>query len=308
MPKIRFPKSNSLRWVRLQNYSLPESDDTRLYYDFAYTNITNQCYFPKIYKDTLWQQFRTDAEDIAGYLVNENGIEVDITGNITDGIVNPNGTTQYELFMDLSGYPVGKYYFIITFTELIEGNFYKNEFQTEWFDLISDTTDLVKVEWENTSFGTYNDGIIWSQKQQLYIDGLVVDSVFGVEKNVFTTENNKLKTTQAAPIKSKILKTELLPDYILEIINIALQKSNFYVNDVRYNSDGTFEAERQGDTRSYPISITLQVVEDVNGIGYEDYTDDAVYEGEQVTYEAGYILINDTDRLLINATDKLLKS
>ena len=309
MPKIRFPKSNSLKWVRLQDYSFAESDDTRLYYDFAYTNIYNQCYFPKIYKDSIWQQFRTDSSTIQAFLVNESGIETDITGSITDGLVNANGTTQYELFLDLSTYSTGRYYFLINFIDTVDSVLTSNDYQTEWFELIDDTTDLIKCEWQNISFEPYNDGIVWSQKQKIYVDSIVVDSVFGVEKNVFITENYKLKTTQSQPTKSKVWQTELLPDYLLEIINVAMQKTNFYLNDIRYNSEGTFEeAERQGDSRFYPMQITLQLVEDQHGIAYEDYTDDPELTGELVTFDPGFVLINSTDTVLIGATDKLLKS
>lgn len=279
MAKIRYPKANSLRVIRLEDYDLLQSDDTRLYYDFNYQTLVNDCYFTKIlYTDNIWLQFRTDYQNVSAYLIaKDTGAEVNITSSISPGITNPNGTIQHELALStlaLSGY----YYIRFDFDQ--DRNNPIATYQTEWFEIITDTTDLLNIKWYNSDFNTYNDGIIWSQPQSIWVSSRISDLLVGVENSQFTTENGKLKTTQARPIKSKKWELELVPDYVLELFNLYMQTGKFYINEVRYNAESSFEEqERLGDTRLYPLVVTLRMVEDHLGIGYEDYTDDAELTG-----------------------------
>jgi hypothetical protein len=301
MAKIRFPKSNSLPFKRMQDYTLLQSDDTRLSPDFDYPSLENPCYFIKHLKTyPIWFQFRSDTDNIEAYLIDENKTEVDVTDDIVTGATLANGTKQRELNLELAAYE-GYYKFRVDFLEFVDGSYYKTEYESDWFEIISSLNNtLLQYEWKSSDFKPYDDGMIWSQTQKIWIESRISDYVPFVEKSVFDTESYKLKTTQAQPIKRKNLEIELIPDYLAEKINIALSHDTFYINSVRFNSEETIEVERQGDTRLYHGSIVLQMVEDAHGIGYEDYTDDADLLGEQIAIETSYSLINDTDFSIIN--------
>jgi len=300
MAKIRFPKANSLRVICLEDYDELQSDDTRLYYDFDYLSLTNDCYFTKFSQDgNIWVQFRTDYANFNVYLIDYlTATEIDITSSVASGSVVANGTTQYELYFLTAAYSS---YYYIRFDFDSDADKPVKTFRSEWFEVVTSTTDLLKFEWINSDFATYNDGIIWSQNQSIWINARISDLVVGVEKSVFTTENNKLKTTQAKPIKSKILEIELVPDYVLELLNIYCSMGKFYVNNVRYNIEGAIEnADRQGDTRLYPIAMTLRMLTDHNGIGYEDYTDDAELTGDLPVIPAFAIYAGDGKAIYAN--------
>lgn len=283
MAKIRFFESNSVSVRRTQDFTELQNDYTRLYYDFEYTNVDNNCYFTKILRDdNLWMQFRSSTDSITTTIVDTNKAETDISTSVTSGIELDNGTTQYELFLDLTGYS-GRYYLKFEFESVEDGSYFRNNFQSEWFEVITDTTDHLKIEWRNNGFAPYNDGIIWSDTQKIWIESTLVDYEPKIEKTVFTTENSKLITTRSVPYKMRRWQIELIPDYILEKLNLAMQHDYFIINNVRYNSDETFESERQGDTRLYSSNILLQLVEDINGIGYEDHSDDPELIGDEFT-------------------------
>jgi hypothetical protein len=307
MSYIRFFNSNSLKAVRLENYDLLQSDTTRLNLDFDYPSLENPCYYTKILQsDDLWLQFRTDYETITAYIVDEDETEVEITTSIADGAELTDNRKQYELSLDLSAYS-GYYYIRFDFNQ--DEDKPVATYQTEWFEVDTAFADHLKIEWKNGSYSPYDDGVIYSDTQKIWIKSRISDDVVGAEKTTFISENYKLLTTQSQPIKSKIWMVELIPDWIVEKLNIAMQHDYFYINSVRYNSDDSFEdTERQGDTRLYPASVTLRIVEDANGNAYEDYSEDQEITGDLPVIESGSFLINATDKILINATDELLKS
>ena len=107
------------------------------------------------------------------------------------------------------------------------------------------------------------------EEQKAYLRKMIINHQMNIN---FRTNDGKLKTTYAQMIKSKKLKVELAPDYIYEILNIALGHDYFYINGVRYNTEEGIEIERQGETRLYPLEVVLRVVEDAQGNAYEDYS------------------------------------
>ena len=308
MSTIRFSNSNSIMFLRLEDSTLKQSDTTRLNFMFDYWSLSNPCYYSKILQsDGLWVQYRTDYEIVKAYIVDVNENETEITSNIAKGVELSGNRFQYELNLDLTGYS-GKYFLRFDFDQ--DADKPVSTFQSQWFEVATSFPNHDFIEWKNGSFNPYDDGIIWGGiTQKLWVKGRISDTIIGVEKSVFTASNYKLKTTQAQPIKSKNWIIELVPDYILESLNIFMQHDYFYINGVRYNSEGTFEdSERQGQTRLYNGTISLRVVEDAQGNAYEGYSEDQTLTGELPTIEPGFFLINATDNILINATDKLLKS
>ena len=166
MSKIRFPKSNCLRIINNKDYSRLENDETRLYYDFEYPSISNNEYFQKILQsDGLWIQYRTNYGAHNCYLVDETGTETDISSYITTGSLIANGTTQHQLTHPLTGL-TGKYFIRFDFNTNYEVP--EAIFQSEWFEIVTEIPEgYLKIEYQNNSNPTYNDGIIWSEPQVL---------------------------------------------------------------------------------------------------------------------------------------------
>ena len=295
-PNIRFSNSNFVPIKRLEDYDLLQSDTTRLSPDFVYPSITNPCYFINILQsDNLWIQFRTNYVDFQVFIINEAETETEITSNVASGVDLSNDRKQYELFLDLTGY---EGYYKLKFLFDQDADKPVATYESEWFNIATEyDNDYLKIECKNGDFNPYDDGIIWSgETQKLYLLGSIVDLMPGVEKSVFTASNYKMKTTQAQPLKSKKLKVELAPDYLYEILNIFLSHDYFYINSVRFNSEETFEIERQGDTRLYPSELTLRVVEDAQGNAYEDYSIDQTITGDLPIIPLDYRTTGLTDR------------
>lgn len=303
MAKIRFPKSNNIRFINVKNYSQLENDETRLYYDFVYQSITNDNYFQKIQQSHgIWFQFRTDYDSINAYIVKSDGTETDISSYIVSGATISNGTNQYQLTHPLTGI-TGIYYIRVDFNQ----DYDKPEaiYQSEWFEVSTSFDYCSVVEYMNGSNPTSNDGMIWNgETQKLIIESRIMEAQYGSNSSLFETETHKQITTESHPIKRKIWEIELIPDYLIEIINIALRKEYFYINKVRYNTDSDLDVSQIKDTRFYSGTLELRVVEDFLGVAYEDYTDDAELTGDAPVPTPGNLLISDTDSLLI-ATDKL---
>jgi hypothetical protein len=279
MSTIRFSNSNNVMFLRVEDQTLKQSDTTRLNFAFDYWELVNPCYYTKVLQsDNIWVQYRTDYDGVRAYIINTAGTEVELTTNIAKGAELSDNRFQYELFLDLTGYS-GKYYFRFDFDQDTDKPV--ATYQSQWFEVATSFPYHDFIEWKNNEFNPFDDGIIWGGiTQKLWVQSRISDTIIGVEKSVFTASNYKLKTTQAQPIKSKSWVLELLPDYMIESLNIFMQHDYFYINGVRYNSDGTFEdSERQGNTRLYNGQISLRVVEDAQGNAYEDYSTDQTITG-----------------------------
>lgn len=300
-----FPLSNSINFVRLEDYALfLQSDNTRLYYDFIYPDIYQSCYFTKIKpSDGFWFQFYTDYENISGVAIDDEGNETVITLIKINN--NDDGTFQYELNYDTVPF-LGYYYFKLSF---IDAGKPILTYQSEWINFTENITNGLKIEWMMDSFPTYPDGIIWGgYSQKIWLEGRISDLVTGSNKSVYETATNSLITTKASPYKQKKLQLEPIPDYLVEKLNIALDHSVFKINQVRYNSDeGLESSDRLGQSLEYPIVATLRLISDAKGQGYENYTNNVELTGELPVIEDAYLMINDTDYFLINDSGDRLK-
>lgn len=283
-PYVRFFKSNSIDFIRLEDYELYlQSDTTRLYYDFVYPSIENSCYFTKIKQsDGLWFQFRSSYENITGVLVDEDGNETDISDKIINIAELTDDRAQYEVnYITLPA--TGLFYFKISFVDAIKP---LATFQSEWFEVQESFSDSIQIAWKMDSYETYPDGVIWSVAQKIWLEGRISDIIAALEKSNYETANNSLLTTRAVPKKMKILELELIPAYIIERLNIIFGHNEFYINEVRFNSDeGIEESERQGDISLYPLKMNLRLVADAQGNIYEDYTEDKPLIGDPPVFD-----------------------
>lgn len=311
---IRFPYSNSLNFVRLEDYDKLQTDTTRLYFDLDYNSVTNKCGFVKFKKfDQLIVQYRTNYKTVQCLLVRyvdeDTTTQLDISSSInTDFADYGDGRKQHQLSYNLADL-VGKFYLKFVF-EQDQGRVEAN-FQSQWFEIAADYDYHLKVEWNNGGdLPTYDDGYVWGDVNQfMWVDSSASKLVPFKDSSVFETATSRKILTDSTPGKGRIWEVEPIPPYLLETINIALGLSKFYLNGERYILEESIETERLGDVNEYPFEITLRLVEDINGNGYEDYTEDQPLDGTIVPVTDTFILINDSgDKLLKNATDFILKS
>jgi len=281
---IRIPQSNVIPFTRVEDYVLLQTDTTRLMFDKQYESITTSCFFTQIrIEDDLWLQFRTNSLNFTAFMVPIAGIasETEITSSIT-AITAPgdltDGRKQYELELNLTPF-LGKYYIRLEFNH--DPNRNQAIYQSEWFDVQASFENSLQIGWSNNSdLQTYSDGIIWNDRiPYIWISSRLSDTMPGIIKNVIETSTGKELTTSSTPKKMKKWQVHPLSAYMVEILNIALSKHFFYINGEWYNTSETFETERLGDTTQYPFELNMTIVEDVQGNGYEDYTEDQPISG-----------------------------
>lgn len=280
---IRIPKSNPIPFIRVEDYVLLQTDSTRLMYALQYENITTSCFFTQILKsEGLWLQYRTNSLNAKAFIVDTSANETEITSSISP-LTSPgdltDNRTQYELELDLSTYAVGKYYIRLEFIH--DPNRNQAIYQSEWFDVQTSFTNALQIGCSNNSdLATNNDGIIWNDRiPTVWIDSRLSDTVPLIEKTIITTSTGKQLTTYSSIGKGKIWQVKSISAYMVEMLNIWMGKHFFYINGEWYNSEDTFETERLGDTTEYPFEITLRLIEDVQGNGYEDYSEDQAIDG-----------------------------
>jgi hypothetical protein len=312
---IRFTKSNALQVVRLEDYNKLQTDNTRLYFDLDYNTVENKCGFVKYLStdDPIIMQYRTNYLSVQcslfKYVDEDTTTETDITSSINTNFSDyGDGRKQHQLSYSPSALD-GRYYIKYTFDQ-DEGKRIAT-FQTQWFEVASSYDYHLKIEWNNSGdIPTNEDGYIWGDVNQfMWLDSSVSRYIPIKDVTIIETATGKNIPTQSTIGKGRIWEVEPVPPYLVETINIALGKSKFYVNGERYTTEDAIETERLGDLNEYPFEITLRLVEDVQGNGYEDYTEDQELDGEIVPVTDSYLLINDSgDRLLINSTDYLLNS
>lgn len=306
MSTIRFFKSSSIEFIDLYYYDNLQSDQTRLYYDTVYQNIYNDCYFVKKDKSRpLIFQFRTDYKNFTFKLVNESGFEYDITNAVQQVKEFDDGSDiiQYKLNRLVDQQSSGYYYITGYFED--QGKPIGN-FQSQWFELQESYENCLLIECNQGQYGTNNDGIVWDDDNEyMWVDSRIARYVAGGESATFRSSNGKLITSKFTPIKSKIWECELIPDIQLEKINLWRGKSFFWINEVQYNSEEIPESEAQGDTRLYPLSYQLELVQDAIGYAYEDYTSDNEMKGDIPPVPIRVLAINDTQALGVSNTKAL---
>jgi len=279
---IRFPKTNIVPFIRLEDTTLLQTDTTRLHYTKEYQSINTTCYFTKIKQsEGLWLQYRTNSLDHKAYIIDEQENETEITSSITP-LTSPGDLTdnriQYELELNLAPYD-GNY--CLRFDFIYDPLRNEAIYQSEWFTIADSFENCLQIGCSNNSdLATYNDGIIWSDRiPTIWVESRLSDVFPIIEKSVITTSTGKELTTYSNVSKGKIWQVAPLSDYMIELLNIWLGKHFFYINGEWYNSTETFDTERLGDTTDYPFDIQLTLVEDVQGNGYEDYSEDQPIDG-----------------------------
>ena len=282
---IRFSETNVTSFINLNDTTLLQTDTTRLHFTKQYESIDTQCYLTKLKQsEGLPLQYRANSLDHKAYIVNiVNGVEnrTEITTSIVP-LTSPGDLSdnriQYELELNLAPY-TGTYCLIFDFIYDPLRN--AASFQSEWFNVQSEFENCLQIGCSNNSdLATYSDGIIWNDRiPTMWLHSRLVRTFPIMEKSIVITSTGKEITTWARVGKGKIWEVEPISEFMMSKLNIWLGKHFFYINGEWLNSEETFETEMLGDINLYPFELNMTLVEDVQGNGYEDYSEDQPISG-----------------------------
>jgi len=295
MAKMIVPSSCSLRFVNRTYYDRTIANPiNRLYPDYIYQGRFFYPYFQKFEQgDSVWFQVLTDYTDFQLYLVNcATGNSTNIRSTL-DYKTQVNGLSLYECIVNISALS-GKYY--IDLRGYAPG--------LPYIQFLSETFN-VAVEWENTLLMKWqgntnmNDGMYWDKFANLRVEGKIVKTDYKTNKNTYDDSNYELITLRDNPNLSYRLDVRLIPNWIAEKINLAVGHDEFWCNDLLLNTSEALELENfNGSTLFKGQLMMRQVV-------YENYKNLEELEGTPPVFVDEFLMISDTDYLLINATDKL---
>jgi len=299
MAKVRFPGSNFLKFVRIEDYTTkPQNDNTRLYFDLVYPNTEIMHSVALMQRaDTGFIQFRTDYSDFNVFIYNSAGSYVNVNSWLSLTTTLEDGRSVYNLdipFSSLDGY----YYLYFVFSQPYLP---VATFRSEWFWVQETHENSLLFGW-NTS---ENDGMYWGSKTQ-YLRFTARLSVYepGSENFTYTDSSGNLEKLRGLPQKIENLQLDAVPRWLIEKLNIALAHEVFSINELYYQTSEKIEAENIEGTTLYSVQVKLRQ------LNYEDYSTDEELEGTPPVITPFNLLINDGgDKLLINDdSDKLLIS
>ena len=289
------PKSQTLRFVNKNLLTSQQTYDNRFAERLRYP-ITSPYHFTQkiLNSDSLWIQFRTNYSEFKAYIYDSSNTKIDITSNANLIYTDSSGRNYYNLEVSTSA--LSGCYFI----EFIGSDVDKSTFviQSEIFEVVDYMPDSVLIEWIGNDYA-YDDQMHWGSKKQ-FIRVIGRDRELQVEqsKSVYNNSDYAPVTLKSKPIRNVKIEFELLPYWMVEKINLALNHDYFYCNGVQYNTEDLIEAEAKGNSQLYTASIIA------TQINFENGEDDEITGGEILQ---SYLKTNDTDYLLINDSGDRLK-
>ena len=291
---FRIPLSNSLQFVRTEDETNPQTDFNRLYGGYEYYNRTTIDFAQKYNQgDDLWVQFRTNYLFLDIKLIDSVGNETALTystGNVYDDY------TYYQVDID-TNLLSGCYYVYITLDQ--DSDKPIAHYKSNWFNVKEDHKNTLLIEWYGGGSG--NDGIDWGDKtQELRVEGWMLDDISASEKTTTRDDNNNLVVLNNYPIYKKRLQLNLVPNYICQLLNIAVGHDIFVINgQVWINEDAFDFGDRHGYTQMYSPSAELELKD------YENYAEDEVLTGELPVVLSTSLAFNSTTSLAFNSTTSL---
>lgn len=264
--------SNALSFIDNEELNNPQTDTNRLYGDYEYFDQYCIDYAQPIEQgDSPFIQFRMNYSDVTFTLVSESGSETTLTYSFVSSYDNDDyGTiSYYNCFIDPSSLS-GLYYVKVyagSDTDKVILNLTSN-----YFNVGAEFKNTLLLGW----FGNYayNDGFEWdSYSQELRIEALFVDNVSAGNVSTTIDSDNNIELLNFNPSKRKVLKINLIPDYICQLLNRAIGHDLFIINDEVWKIDGVFDfGERHGQSRMYSPTIELQLKDYENNIKIEEKT------------------------------------
>jgi hypothetical protein len=237
---LSIPKAQTVSFIRTDNDSLTiPTRFNRLFVDQEWYGETNHFYFQKIQKgDTIKVRITSNytGSSNVSTLYKDAGDNTDTT--IYTGFTmteiydyaDGSGRKQYEASIATSGYAVGKYYFKLEATGSGKTSLI---FLSEWLEIIDDDSDrYVKITWSGHDY----DGVYYSSGSPeftLWVEGKgVQDSGTNTESyDDFAYEKQNLKSI---PLSFLNFKTQPIPFYIAEKLQLASAHTTFKINDESY--------------------------------------------------------------------------
>ena len=291
------PPSQALRFINKNELTDLQNYGNRFAYRLLYPNTLDYNYAQKfLNSDPLWVHFRTNYTSITAYLVEEKqsvSIRTDISANLTAVYTDSSDRVYYNLPIDLSALD-GCYFIEFQGSDIDKDTF---TIQSEVFYIVDSMPRSILIEW----FGnySYNDMMHWvSDKQFVRVDGSDRNFIAGQNKTIYENSNYAPITLKSKSLRQLEIIVDSVPYWVIEKINIALSHDEFYCNSVQYNGEDVIEAERMGDSQMYKGTVT------VTQIDFENGEDRQITNGEILQ---SYLMINDTDYLLINDAGDRLK-
>jgi hypothetical protein len=297
---IDLQKSQALRFVNLEREKLPQNYDDRLIKNLVYANTANRD-ITQVFEQTdyLNIHFRTDYSVYTIIIIDDLGIELDITSNQSLSFTDPLGLKYYNLPISLSS--LTKCYFVEI--RLNEQNKPINIFKSENFKVSEIVPNSTWIECYGNE-RTYDDSQHWANdiRQGIRVISRLRDYEFSQSKNVYDSVDYVPETLKSKPNRTVMLDVDLDNQYILEKINLFLNHDFFWVNGVRYNNDEAVSNTPMGNLLAYKSQIQLIESDYQNG------------ESRELTGEfppvpppelSALLAISDTLTLAINNTNSL---
>lgn len=294
MITFRIFENTPLRFSNDQNIIKPQTERNRLRRNYTYSNKLPASYSLEFDKsDPLFFQYRTECEDVTIKMRHSSGAIV--VGNTSTSLIkiydDETNRKQYRVDFDLSG--LNGCYEI-----LIEAKQLNLEYTWTSEPIYICDSELPYIEWFGSD--SLNDPFIWGDtRARIRVKSMLKDKANESDKTTFTDTDGNEVTTYALPINARVLKVRLVPEWVLDTLNLAIQHDEFYINNRQFSAKGLFEFDdTKGDM--YPLKIT------VTQNNYWNFTTDETFDGRLIPPGADeFLLINDTDYLLINDTDYL---
>jgi hypothetical protein len=292
-------KNTPLSFKCEEDYALKlQTETTRLFKDYEYYDkyYEEPYYFLFDQTDQLFFQYRTDYADFTITLYSESGT---IVGTLTkillltyDSTSDFYGKRVYQSSVDLSSLS-GNYYILISCYEIGKPivTFISERFRVE------NNCPGLKLEWYGSD--SIDDPFLWDvEKATLRIDGEIKKRLSGIENVTYTDPDGNIETTYARPKNKRLLQVNLISEYVQEVLDLAIQHDSFYVNGVEFGIDEGWEYEATDNLLYAPkINLTQK--------NYYNFAEDEELTGINPVYEDSLMMINDTDYVLINLTDKV---
>lgn len=294
MITFRIFENTPLRFVNDQNIVKPQTERNRLRRNYTYSNKLPANYSLEFDKsDPLFFQYRTECDDVSIKMRHSSGTIV--VGNTSTSLIKiyNDGTDrkQYEVTIDLSGLEG-------TYEVLLIAKSLNAEYTWTSEPIFVCNSELDYSEWIGSD--SLNDPFIWgTKKARIRVKSMLKDKANESDKTTFTDTDGNEVTTYALPINARILKVRLVPEWVLDTLNLAIQHDAFYINNRQFSAKGIFEFD---DTKGEMYPLKLVVMQN----NFWNFTTDEAFDGRLLPPdEDSFLLINDTDFLLINDTDYL---
>ena len=289
-----FPRSQTLRFIDLNKQNDVQNLDNRFIKDLQYAKTLPFYYVQQVeQQDNLWVQFRTTYGTKNIYLVGENNVRQELSQTLL--MTDSNGYSYYNVTVPISN-KIGCYFIEGTASDVDKPNAL---IQSEVFNINEEFKNSIKIKWRGNLDG-YDDQMDWISHnlyQFVRIDGRDREVQPDQNKTIYDDTDYAPSTLKSKPIRNVSIEVDRAPWWIVEKINIGLSHDNFLCQDVAYNTGDAIESEKLGDTMLYKASIVVTQLNFENG------------EDEEITGDIpeNYLLINDTDYLLINDSGDRLK-